>query len=86
MSRRHDKNLNPWLNLLISCISAKSALQVLSIIGECTFLFSSFLIIGWCNSSANYLLELISVFTVWLEADIFTSEVVFNQKNHKPSK
>ena len=83
MSIRHNKNLNPLLNFLISCICPKAALQVLSIIGECTFLVSSFLIIGWCNSSANYLLELISFLTVPLEVDLSTSEVVFYQKNYK---
>ena len=49
----HNKNLNILLNLLINCISAKSAPQILSIKGECTFLLSFFLIIGLCNSSAN---------------------------------
>ena len=38
-----NKNLNPLLNLLINCTSAKSAPQILSIIGWCTFLLSNFL-------------------------------------------
>ena len=43
-----------FLNLLINCISS----QILSIKGDCTFLFLNFLIIGLCNSSANSLLEI----------------------------
>ena len=53
----HNKKRIPLLNLLINFISAKSAAQILSIKGECTFLFLDFLIIGLCNSSANSLLE-----------------------------
>ena len=49
----HDKNLNRLLNLIINCISERSAHQILSIKDECTFLFSSFLIIGLRNSLAN---------------------------------
>ena len=52
MSVTH-KNLNPLLNLLINYISARSAPQILSIKGDCTFLFLNFLIIGLYNSSAN---------------------------------
>ena len=37
MSITHIKNLNPLLNLLINCISAKSEPQILSIKGECTY-------------------------------------------------
>ena len=57
MSIINNKNLNHLLNLLINCISARSAPQIFSIKGECTFLLLNFLIIGLCNSSANYLLE-----------------------------
>ena len=39
MSVTHNKNLNRLLNLLINCISARSAPQILSIKGECAFLF-----------------------------------------------
>ena len=53
MSVTHKKNRNPLLNLLISCISSRSAPQILSIKDDCTFLFSNVLIIGLCNSSAN---------------------------------
>ena len=54
----------PQLNLLISCISASSAPQILSLKYECTFLFWNFLIIDLCNSLANSLLEIFSVSTV----------------------
>ena len=56
MSITHNINLNPLLNLLITCISARSARQILSIKGECTFLLLNFLMIGLCNSSINSLL------------------------------
>ena len=38
MSIPYNKNLNPLLNLLINCISAKSAAQRLSLNAEYTFL------------------------------------------------
>ena len=68
----YNKNLNPLLNLLINCISARSAPQTLSIKNECTFLFSNFLIIGLCNSSAYSLLEIVSFLTV--SSDVFLSK------------
>ena len=49
----HDKNLAHLLNLLINCISAKSAPQTLFLNEEQTLSFYFFLIIGLCNSSAN---------------------------------
>ena len=72
MSVTHNKNLNPLLNLIINCMSARSALQILSIKGEYTFLFSNFLIIGLSNSSANYLLDVFSFLTV--RPEVFLSE------------
>ena len=54
MSITHNENLNPSLNLLINCISAISVPQILSNKDYCTFLLLNFLIIGLCNSSANY--------------------------------
>ena len=39
MSRTHNKNLNPLLNLLIISTSARSALQILSIKDEFTFFY-----------------------------------------------
>ena len=61
MSITHNKNLNPLLNFLINCISAKSAPQILSMKGECIFLLLKFLIIGLFNSRANSLLEIFSL-------------------------
>ena len=50
----HNKNQTSLLNLLINCISTRSAPQItLSLKDEYTFRFSDFLIIGLCNSSAN---------------------------------
>ena len=37
MSLRHSENQNPLLNLLIICISARPAPQILSVKDECTF-------------------------------------------------
>ena len=55
----HNKILNPLLNLLINCTSARSVPQILSINSERTFRFSNFRINGLCNSSANSLLDII---------------------------
>ena len=65
-------------------MSPKSPTQILSIKGECTFLFSNFLIIGFCSPSANTFLYIISFLTVPLEIELSTSETVFYQKiiNH----
>ena len=46
ISITHNKNLNPLLNLLNNCISAKSTPQILSLNDEYIFLFEKFLIIG----------------------------------------
>ena len=56
MSITRNRNLNLLLSLLINCISARSEPQILSIKGECTFLFSNVLIIWLCTCSANSLL------------------------------
>ena len=45
ISITHNKNLNPLLNLLNSCISAKSTPQILSLNEKYTFLLLNFLII-----------------------------------------
>ena len=42
----HNKNLNPLLNLLNNCMSAKSTPQILSLNEEYTFLLLNLLIIG----------------------------------------
>ena len=78
MSVTHNKNLNPLLNLLINCISARSVHQILSIKGDCTFLLLHFLIIGLCNSSANSLFEIFSFLIPLPEA--------FYQKSYRPLK
>ena len=39
ISITHNKNLNPLLNLLNNCISAKSTPQILSLNHEYTFFF-----------------------------------------------
>ena len=43
-------------NKKINCISARSAPHILPIEDDYNFLFLNLLIIGVCNSSANYLL------------------------------
>ena len=40
------------LNLLINCISARSATKILSLNDEYTFRFSNYVVIGLCNSPA----------------------------------
>ena len=45
-------------------MSRRSELQIMSIKVDCTFLFSNFLVTGLCNSSANSLLEIFSLWTV----------------------
>ena len=59
-------------------MSAKSALQILSINYECNFPFSKFLIIGLCNSSANSLFWMISFLLHHLQS--------FSHKTYKPLK
>ena len=49
ISVTHNKKRIPLLNLLINCVSGRSAPQRLSIEDECTFLFLKFLIIRLCN-------------------------------------
>ena len=53
MNVTHNKDLNTLLNLLINCLSAKSAAQILSLNAEYTFLILNFLIMGLRSSSAN---------------------------------
>ena len=79
MSITYNKNLNPLLNLLINCISARSVPQILSIKGACVFLFLNVLIIGLCHSSASSSSDIISFFTAPLE-------VFFCEKSYKPLK
>ena len=59
-------------------MSLRSASQMLSIKGECTFLFLNFLIIGLHSSSADSLLEIILFLILQPE--------VFYQNVYKPLK
>ena len=83
MSTTHNKNLNPLLNLLINCISAKSAPQILSLNLEQTFLFLNVLIIGLCNSLANCLLCLILFLKPLPDRDLSGSKADFLSKTCK---
>ena len=60
ISITHNQKQTSLLDLFIYCISVRLAPKILSIKGECTFLFLNFLIIGLCNSSANSLFEIFS--------------------------
>ena len=60
ISTTRNKKRIPLISLLINWISARSAPQILSIRGECTFLLLNFLIIGFYNSSADSLFEIFS--------------------------
>ena len=79
-----NKNLNLLLNLLINSISAKYVQQIFSIKGECTFLFSNFLLIGLCNSSARSVLEMVLFLIPDLFANIAASPDVFVSKSYRP--
>ena len=68
-------NTQQKTNSFISCISARSAPQTLSLKDGCTVPFSKFLIIGLCNSSANCWFGIISLLIA-----------PFYQKIYKPLK
>ena len=78
ISITHNKKRILFVYLLIDCISARSAPQILSTRGEYTFLFLNFQIIGLYNSSDNSLLEIFSF--------IMPLPAVFYQKIYKPLK
>ena len=67
----------PLLNVLINCISARSAPQIMSTKDKYTFRFLNLLITDLCNSSADSSLDLISFLIAPLETDLSTSEVDF---------
>ena len=67
ISITHNKKRLPLFNLLINCILARSALQISSIKGDCSFIFLNFLIIGLCNYSANSLPDIFSFLVAPLE-------------------
>ena len=52
----HNKKRIPLLNLLINCIPARAASQILSIKGYYTFVFLNWVM----NSSTNFLLGIFS--------------------------
>ena len=76
---KHNKNVNPLLNLLINCISATSAAQILSIKGEshskkngnCTFtkeiLNESFIFCAVCTF----------LFSHFLIIDLYNSTTIY---------
>ena len=70
----------PLLHLLINCISARSSPKILSIKGYFTFLFSNFLIIGLCNSSANSLFN-ISLLLIPLPS-LFVKKIINHWNNN----
>ena len=69
INNTYIKKQSPLLNLLITCISAISTPQILTIKDKCTFPLLIFLIIGLCNCSANSLLETISFLTASPDID-----------------
>ena len=70
MSITHSIKQILLLDLLINCISTRSAPQILSIKGGFTFPFSNFLIIDLCNSSVYSLFE-IFLFLITLLPNLF---------------
>ena len=60
MSITHNKKRISLLNLLINCISSRSAPQILSIKGDYLFLLLNLLITGLRNSAVNSLLNIFS--------------------------
>ena len=69
----HNKYLNPLLNLLNDCISAKSIPQILSLNEEYTFLFLNFLVTGVMEDLGDKL-------------DIFNNLVTECKDRHAPLK
>ena len=63
----HIRKKITLLDLLVHCISARSAPQILPIKSEYTFIFVHSLIIPLCNSSSNSLSEIFSFLTVTLK-------------------
>ena len=57
MPIKHNKNLNPQLDLLINYIPTRSAPQILYIKGDFIFLLLNFLMIGLCNYLAYLCLK-----------------------------
>ena len=70
ISITHNKKGIPLLNLIINLLPARLAPQMLSINGDYNFHFSNFLLIGLCNSFANFWFEIFSILTAPPEADL----------------
>ena len=66
----HNEKQTRLLVILINCISARSASEILCIRSECTFLFSNLLITSLCYSSANSLFDIFSFLFAPPEADL----------------
>ena len=71
MSRIHNENLNPLLNLFVKCVSARSTPQILYIKDEGTFSFLKLFIIGF-------------QLTLWLKYSHYQKS--FHEKSYKPLK
>ena len=63
----HIRKKITLLDLLVHCISARSAPQILPIKSEYTFIFVHSLINPLCNSSSNSLSEIFSFLTVTIK-------------------
>ena len=61
MSITHDKKRIPLLNLLINCISARSASEILSAKDQCTFPFLNFFKIALYNYNLFEIFSFLSV-------------------------
>ena len=64
ISITHNKHRNAISYLLINCISAGSAYQILFLKDEYTLRFSNVLVIGLYNSPANYVFDIVLHFIV----------------------
>ena len=60
----HNKNLNPLLNLLINCISARLVPRILPTEDEYAFLCPNFLLVGLRYFCSNSLLKIFSFLIV----------------------
>ena len=79
----YNKSLNPSLNLLINCISAQSAPQLLSLDPEQTVLFLKFLIIRLRNFLASCSLNSNGILTPWTTYGLFIKKIIDHRS--KPS-
>ena len=73
-NQQDNKKGKSLLNLLINCISARSATQIWFLKDEYTFHFSNFPIIGWCHSSDNCLFGIV-LFLAHLPREFFLKKL-----------